>query len=228
MRRLAAFVGVLTIGCLTASGQTTSVRRIVRAVGQASVSVQPDQAKIDIGVTTKAPTAQQAASQNAAQVEAVVTQLKQLVGASADIKTINYSINPDYRNSGSDPPVVAGYIANNTVEVTLDDLSLIGRAIDAASQAGANTISGLRFTIKNPEPARANALGLAAKQAKAHADAIASGLGARTGVVLSAEEGAVYGIRPMEARADLAATATPIETGLVEVQATVTVEVELL
>src|SRR4029078_1281612 len=71
----------------------------VQAVGSATVSGKPDQVKVDIGVTTTANTAQEASAQNATQMTAVFNQIRQVLGASADIKTIGYSITPNYRNT---------------------------------------------------------------------------------------------------------------------------------
>ena len=77
--------------------------------------------------------------------------------------------------------MIIGYTASNTVEVTTYDLSLIGKLIDTANQAGANSVGNLSFGLQNPEPVTEQALGQAAKQAQAHANAIAAGLGAKTG-----------------------------------------------
>jgi len=213
---------------LALQGQATgSTPRLVRASGEGVVSVVPDRAKVSVGAVTQAATAQEAAAQNASQVEAVLAQLRSLLGASADIKTISYSLTPNYRYpQGGGPPTLVNYTASNTVEVTLADLSLIGKVIDTAAQAGANQIQSLRFTVADPEPLRARALAAAAKQARARAEAIASGLGVRLAAILTAQEGTV--VRYTDTR-EVAAGApqTPIETGLVEVRATVTVEIEL-
>lgn len=203
-------------------------RRIVGATGNASISVKPDQAKLDMGVVTQGNTAQDAAAQNASQVDSVLAQLRSVLGSTADIKTISYSLNPTYRYPQGAPPVLIGYTASNTVEVTMNDLSLIGRAIDAASQAGANNVQGLRFTLQNDESVREQALGLAAKQAKAHAQAIASGLGASLGAIVSAQEGGGALVRPLANAPTGAAAQTPIETGVVEIQATVSIQIELV
>ena len=72
---------------------------------------------------------------------------------------------------------------------------------------------------------RQQALGLAAKQARAHADAIAAGLGARTGAVVSAQEGG--GVSPVVIAGTVAAAPTPIQTGQVSVTASVTITVQL-
>jgi uncharacterized protein YggE len=200
----------------------------VQAVGEASVSVHPDQAKIQVGVVTEAASAQEAASRNATQVDAVLAQLRTVLGSAGDVETSNYSLTPNYRQPRDGAqPVLTGYTASNTVEATTSDLAMVGKLIDAASRAGANNIAGLRFTLKDEEPARAAALALAAKRARAHAEAIASGLGVRTGAVVSAKEGAVFAYPQQRAMMEMASR-TPIEPGLVDVRANVTVEVELL
>jgi hypothetical protein len=114
------------------------------------------------------------------------------------------------------------------VEVTTGDLSIVGKVIDAAAQSGATNVGSLRFALKDPEPLRGQALAAAAKQAKAHAEAIATGLGGHAGAVITAEEGSVSTISTNpDARTGVAATPTPIEPGLVQVTATVTITAEL-
>ena len=111
--------------------------------------------------------------------------------------------------------------------MTTFDIGNVGRIIDAASGAGANRINGLRFGIRDEDPVKRQALTAAATQARGHAAAIATGLGGRVGMVLRAEEGSV--VIPVLGRvAATAGTPTPIETGLVEVRATVVVEVEFI
>ena len=203
--------------------------RLVRAVGEAVITVKPDLAKLNVGVVTQANTAREANAQNAAQVEAVLAQLHQLLGPTADIKTTSYSLTPNYRYNQDSPPVLIGYTASNNVEVNITDLSVVGSVIDAASQAGANNVGGLQFTIKDQEPLRVQVLGMAAKQGRAYAEAIAAGLGARIGSVFAASEGAT--VSPPIVRGDTpgpAAPTTPIETGLVQIRATVTIDAELL
>ena len=191
------------------------------------MSVNPDQAKIQFGVVTQAPTAEAAASQNAAQVTKLVAALRSVLGQNAVLKTISYSLNPNYSSprDGS-PPVIIGYTASNNVEVTVSDLTLIGKVIDTGIQAGGNRVQGVQFGLKNDQPQRLEALKLATAQAKTHADAMASGLNLRTGAVVAIEEGFSSGIlQDQGIRTTL--TPTPIETGQVSVRATVTLEVEI-
>src|SRR5215472_11425286 len=152
----------------------------VEAEGEATISARPDQARINIGVTTQGAAASTVAADNAKQVDAVLADLRMVLGGGADIKTNRYSIIPNYTYPKPEgPPTIAGYTANNTVQVTLSDLQQVGKVLDAATQSGANSVQGLEFTLKNDQQLRAQALRDAAVRARANAEAMAGGLGVR-------------------------------------------------
>jgi uncharacterized protein YggE len=202
----------------------------VRTTAEVIVSAKPDQAKIDIGVVTQAQTAQSAASQNAAQLQTVMDRLRSALGGKGDVRTVNYALNPNYqypRDGGK--PTITGYSAVNSVQVTIDDLSVVGKAIDAATQGGANEIQRLQFTLKDERAARAQALRQAAMDARASAEAMAGALGMKLGRVLLLEQGAIEAppIRPMMARTAAVGVPTPIESGQIEVRASVTLTIAI-
>jgi uncharacterized protein YggE len=93
MKRSAAVLA-LTILASAASAQSVTPRRVIRAVGEATVSTRPDVARVAIGVTTQAATASEAASRNAEQAAAVIAALRNVLGATADIRTISYTLGP--------------------------------------------------------------------------------------------------------------------------------------
>ncbi len=222
-----SFLSALTAGVLLlVPGMTAQTRPYVRATGTATVALRPDLARLAAGVVTQATTAQEAAAQNATQVTAVLNAMRQLLGPAAEIRTISYSLNPNYRSQPGGQPVLVGYTASNTVEAATDDLAIIGRLIDTCIQAGATNVGSLRFGLKDDQPARGQALRQAAVQARVQADAIVSGLGLKTGAVLVAAEGVAVRVSSLDERA-LAAPATPVETGLVQVTGTVTLELEI-
>ncbi|SPE42979.1 conserved hypothetical protein [Candidatus Sulfopaludibacter sp. SbA3] len=199
----------------------------IQATGTATINVQPDQVQLDIGVVTQANTAAQAGQQNAVQTNAMITALNQVLGKSGTIQTVGYSIYPRYSTATGQSNTIVGYTAQNTVRVTSFDLTLAGPLIDAANQAGANSVGGLNFGLQDSEPSRLQALSLAGKQAQTHATAIASGLGAKAGPVISAVEGAYASPSPVFA-GTAASSSTPIVSGTVSVTATVTITVQLL
>jgi len=200
----------------------------ITAVGDASVSVTPDMARVDLGVATQAATAQDATQQNATQAGAVITALQTLLGASASIKTISYSVSPVYNNPppGQNASII-GYMVTNIVEATLTDLTQVGKVIDTAIQSGANRVQGISFGLQDRTAPVAQALKLAASRARSQADAIASGLNLRTGSVLEASQGVNLTNNPTVLTPSAGGVTTPIETGMVVVQASVTIQVAI-
>lgn len=228
-----AVVCVLFTGVISAQGPVKPPH-IVRASGDATVTAKPDRARISIGVQTDGHTAEAAAAENATQVSHVLTAVKRTLGSGGEVKTENYSVSPqfEYPKTGG-PGKVVGYRANNTVAITVDDLPLVSKIIDAATESGANNIEGIAFQLKDPAAVQAHALAEAAAKARANADAIAKALNLRVVGVSQAEaSGGAPPIRPMFMAGRAMATmeakqATPVEAGNLEIQASVTVTLEV-
>ena len=231
-----ALLGFFGTSRLAAQAQEPSekpLRPTIRVSGEATVTAKPDQAELALGVVTQAATGQAASSQNAQKTDAVLSQLKKLLGQGAEIKTLSYSLSPNYRypKEGGEP-TISGYTASNTIQVKTGDLPQVGKLIDAATQSGANSVQSLRFTLKDEQAALSQALREAALKARAKADALASALKVRIVRVVQVDEGG-QPMRPMFYESMAARTAveskapTPVEPGTVEVQAMVSLIVEI-
>lgn len=202
----------------------------VRATGEGTATVKPDEAVLSIGVVTQASTADAAASQNATQVNALLQALKKQLGSNGELRTIGYRIEPNYRYPppAGGSPTISGYTASNTVQATTRDLPSVGSLIDAATRAGANHVEGIQFMLRDEQPARAQALKQAAQAARANAEAIAAALGVRVLGLRSAETAFTEPIRPRMAMAAEAVRApTPVEPGVLDIRATVTVTLDV-
>ena len=224
-------LSVLGGAALAQESVDRTIHPSIRVTDEATVTVKPDQAEINIGVVTQAPTAQAAAAQNAQKQDAVISELRKMLGASADIKTISYSLNPNYRYpKDGGQPTIAGYNASNIVQVKTTNLAQVGNVIDLATGSGANNIQALRFTLKDETVARTQALREASTRARAKAEAIASALGLKIQRIIRVEEGGTT-VRPlmeMNAMVARAGTAqTPVESGSIDVRATITLTVEV-
>ncbi len=141
--------------------------------------------------------------------------------------TLSYSLTPNYNYPANGQPVLTGYTASNTVQVTVTDLSSIGKLIDTGIQTGANRVQGLTFGLQNDMPVRQQALKMATVQAKSNADAMASGLGMTTATVLSITQGTAVSPTPIVLAAAASSATTPVETGVVNVSATVTLQISI-
>ena len=103
--------------------------------------------------------------------------------------------------------------------------------IDAATQAGANHVQGIQFTLRDQDAVRAEALREAVLRARAEADVLAAALGLKVLRVLSVEENSprVVPVRVFDGAPRAMATAapaTPVEAGTLDVTADVTLSVE--
>src|ERR1051325_10268448 len=159
-RKFITFFGLLLmVGLVTgralpsevATSQTAAASKVL-VTGDSIVQAQPDTAIVTIAVVTQARAALEAQQQNAAKSDAVVRALKSAAGAGAEIKTSGYSLQPQRVYKENQPPSIVGYEARNSVTVTLSDLTKVGAVIDAASQAGANDVSGISFTLRKDQP----------------------------------------------------------------------------
>jgi uncharacterized protein len=200
---------------------------VVRATGEATVNAKPDRVMISIGVLTEAATAVAASTENARLTNQSLQAVKAALGTNGEVKTAGYSITPDYVYTPNSSPKLTGYKAANSIEATVEDVSIVGKVIDAATNAGANNINGIVFTLKDDSEVRAQALAAAATKARANAEAIAKALDLRVTGVFQAESLEGVDVRPRAmqfAAASLAGkVATPIEAGNVEIQARVVV-----
>ena len=221
---------VLLLCTAAAWAQEKQVIPLVKVHGQATVSVVPDQAQFDIGVVTQASTAKAAADQNATQSDTLVKQLTATFPA-AVINTVNYSVNPNYRYPQNSAPVISGYTANNTVRILLNDLSRVQTVMDIAIQSGANSINRLQFSLQNENAARAKALGEAASQARAGAEALAGSLKLKLTRLLVVEEGQPVVVSPPREISFEKLQSTnlaPIVSGTIDVHADVDLSYEIV
>jgi uncharacterized protein YggE len=132
------------------------------------------------------------------------------------------------RPGSSEAPRITGYTAANSISVTLENLTLIGRVVDAGLDNGANQLDGVQFQLKNDGPVREQALKLAVEEAKGKAAAIAAALGVTMGPVLEVSESGVS-VTPLGDRGGgsvamlsaRAAVATPVSPGQLIISAEV-------
>jgi uncharacterized protein YggE len=204
----------------------------VTASGEAVITVDPDQAEIDIGVVTQARNAPDAVKENATKAARILAEVKKLLGKDDEVKTAGYSLTPNYRYPQGGKPEITGYTASNMLRIKTGNLANVGKLIDASMQAGANNINRLAFTLKDEHAAQIQALRMATHKAKTKADELAAAVGLKIVKILALNEGD-RGVRPIVmpvARAQMDATAappTPVEVGTIEVRASVIVTGEL-
>lgn len=216
-------------GCTRKSSRTTKVT----VAGEVNTRVEPDTAVVSLSVVTQSSQALTAQQENARKSEAVANSVKAITGSNVEIKTSDYTLQPQYDPRDNRLPKIVGYDARNTVIVTMSDLKNVGAIIDAASRAGANSIDGISFVLRQTSPARGQALADATQQAMNKARSIAEALGGHVLRVVEENESSTVGGVPQTYDSFTTDSMlknkapTPITAGLLSIRSNVQLIVEV-
>lgn len=229
----AAVILVLTVPSM-AAGQVPAVQPpgppVVVASGEGLVKRTPDRAWLTVAVESRSKSPRDAQKINADVMAAVLQTLRGAGLPSEAIQTRAYDLQPEYDYVGG-RQTLRGYLARNSLEVRVDELGRVGELVDIAVGAGATSVGGVRFDLKDRSGAERDALRLAVEDARRRAEAVASGAAMTIDRVVRIEEhraGVVPPPQPMmrTMRDQVAeAAAPPIEPGELEVRAAVTLTV---
>jgi uncharacterized protein YggE len=192
----------------------------ITVTGHGTASAAPDRADFSFGVETQGETAGEALAANGKAAAGVIDAVRAAGVAEADIQTQQVSVHSRYSSEGQ---AIVGFTATNTVTAALRDLEKAGAVIEAAVAAGANAVHGPTFAVSDPADVYGVALEGAFADARAKAELLAEVTGATLGEVATVVEGGP-GFAPRLAR--LAADSgggIPLEPGVKEIQASLTV-----
>ncbi len=205
---------MLSIFVFGASGLAlaqSSVTRSISVTGQGEASGPPDRALIHAGVQTLADTVIESSQQNQAVVEKILQALASEGVVDRDIQTADYSIWPEQRHDprGTGEVTITGYRVNNTVRVTVRDIDRLGKILAAVTDAGANSIHGINFSVADTAALEARARQAAMTDARTRAEALAELAGVTLGEVLtiSTSPAGGYPIPMMGGRMEMAQAA---------------------
>jgi uncharacterized protein YggE len=162
--------------------------------GEGKVTVTPDLATVNLGVSAKAATVAEAQSQAAAAMEKVMAALKANGLVDKDIQTQYYNIQQVTRwDDKTQAEVVTGYSVSNTVTAKIRDMEKVGTIIDAVAVAGGDftRINGINFSVEKPEQYYEDARKLAMNDAKIKAEQIAELAGVTLGKATYISEGTI-------------------------------------
>ncbi len=168
------------------SSNSCETGRSVQVSGAAVVYVTPDRALIQLGVQSNGTTPDSVRSANAHEIQQVIEVVRRLGVEAKDIATDYYIVYPIYEDY--DSLKIKGYRIDNTISITLRDVTLADDVIIAALKAGANEIQDIQFYTSELRKYRDQARELAMKAAGEKAGALASAAGAQAGCVLSISE----------------------------------------
>lgn len=234
MRSIIARV-VLCLASLAAQGQDVCRGpKIVKTTGTAELKVTPDQATIQLGVERQSATAKYAKAEVASTSRKILAALKELNIEDKDIQTAYLYLEPmiDYRKGLR----ITTFTAEQSLSITVRDLSKLDAVMDAVISAGANRIGGIEYQSSDLRRYRDQARDAAAVAAREKAEALAKALGNQIGKAYSIEEvpqpegyyGAVAGLMANRSMDESRSRGPSTAPGQLTVKTSVVVSFDLL
>ncbi|PWB27146.1 SIMPL domain-containing protein [Flavobacterium sp. HTF] len=194
MKKLVLF---LTIMFMTMSyGQEIKQIPLINVNGEGKVKVAPDQVCISASVETKGNNAKEVKKQNDEKMDAVLKFIKKMNIPTADFKTKQVALNPQYDYEKKK----TSYNATQTVEIIVKDLTKYDELMEGLVQQGINRIDRVSFESSKLTQYQSEARKLAMKDAKVKAEEYVSVLGQKVGKAFTISDNSqIYHPQPMYA-----------------------------
>lgn len=203
-----ALIGALSILALFLLAETITVATnfgrsgvpatdTITVQGSGQAAFPPDVARVSFTVEHTAATVAEAQAATIKQANTVLDFVKEQSVADKDVKTLSYTIAPQYSYPGPCPagsfcpvrsPKVTGYQVSETVQVTVRDLEKVSDLLAGLGRLEVQNLSGPAFALDDAtvgyDAARADAIA----KAKAQAAFLAKQLGVSLGKIVSFNE----------------------------------------
>lgn len=231
---LALFLAVKTIAevkGLHYIGTGVPAMNTITVEGDGEAVAIPDTAHFTFSVVEKAASVALAQDAASKKMTAITAYLKDAGVEDKDIKTVGYSVNPQYDwvqetcavgvSCKPGRSVLSGYEVRQTIEIKVTDTKKAGDLLSGIGSKGASELSGLTFSVEDEDALKAQARGEAIDKAKAQADMLADKLGVTLVRIVSFNENSGgyptpyygYGAGGVMAKDAIAPQSVPVPTG---------------
>lgn len=222
-------------------GQEFEAKNTITVSDKGEIYSKPDLVLTNFSVINEAKTVDEAMRENTEKMNAIIDSVKNQGVEEKDLKTISFNIYPRYEYYEDEetriPPypqgrrVLVGYEIRQTLQVKIRDMNKIGQIIEGATDAGANQVGNLEFTIDKQDELKKQARAMAIEKAKAKADEIALQLGVDLVRITNFSEGVTlpryYGLEKTLGIAEAGAGAPQIEIGENKIEVIVSITYEI-
>lgn len=193
---IVALVALVALVLIMKSQSTVDVQlsddsqeNTITVSGQSERLVAPDTASVTFSMTRKNNSLSVATDSVNSRISEMIKQLSGFGIEEKDIKTTNYSVNPQYvynRNDGQ--RTFDGYRINQSLQLTIRDLDQVGPIMTQIASFEVDNVSGLRFFVDEDEEIREELRTEAIDDAKQEAKKLARDLGVELDVIVGFNE----------------------------------------
>lgn len=165
------YVFAKLFGTIPLSINSVTTTDLFTVQGEGEATAIPNTAHINLGVTKTAETVLKAQQQTNEAVSKIIADLKKLGIEDKNIKTTNYSVNPNYDFSKKREEI-SGYTVTENLEVKIKPIDKANKVLDLATEDGANLVGGINFVLDDKtqkeleEKSRRDAINNAREKAK--------------------------------------------------------------
>ncbi len=183
--------GIFYIGALSRNsiksyqfiGKAPQSERSISINGYGKITGRNDIAVTTIGFSNTDKEVGVAQAANKKVMDQVMMDLQKIGIEDKDLQS-NYMIYPEYNYTQDKGTELKGYKVTNSITVKVRDLTKVNNVLNLAGKYGANEVSGLGFTIDDPENLKKEARDKALVDAKEKAEVLAQKLGLKLGGVM--------------------------------------------
>jgi uncharacterized protein YggE len=206
----------------TSPQSVTAPFRTLSVTGTGKILLVPDLAYINIGVRSEAADVSSALAANNTQATAITDALKAVGIEEKDLQTANFNVYSMQQYDQMGQPSYINYAVENTLYVTVRDLTKLSQVLDTALSAGANQIYGINIDLADRQGPLSQARDLAIKDAQAKALAVAATSGVTLGQIQTINVSNTSYVQPyspygMGGGAMDAASSVPVSAGQIVV-----------
>jgi uncharacterized protein YggE len=226
--RIVAVVAVLSLIFASAAVADATSPSTLRVDGSGSVMVTPDVASLSVSVARSAAKSGVALSAANLRVGAIVAAIRAAGVPKTGIQTNSIDVSRGTVRVGprKHQHRVRRYTATESLSIT-STTSIVGRVIDAATRAGADSVNGPEFSFSDPSAGVVTATNAALADARRRGNAAAASLGYRVAGVqsvdLNPQSTVVSPVSAAPGATSSPTTPTRIHPGVEEVDATVVI-----
>lgn len=218
---------LLTIFVTVTQAQEMKPIPTINVSGEGKIKIAPDEALISISVETKGTNVADVKKENDIKMDAILKLIKKSNIAKADYQTQRVALNPNYDYEKKK----SNFIAVQTLQVLLRDLSQYDVLIEGLVETGINRIDNVLFQSSKIKQLQSDARKLAIKDAKAKAEDFVSVLGQKVGKAITISDNSsnynpppiMYSSMKTMAMSDGAAPRETLAIGEIEIIANVSV-----
>lgn len=167
----------------------TNKQSSFQVTGEGKATAVPDTADVVVGATQQSSTVEDAQNKVNLASQKIINDIKKLGIDEKDIKTDNYSVDPQYDYSKGQ--TITGYSVTQQIEVKVKPIGKVNQVVDTATADGANIVQGASFTFSDEleQKLEDSARSMAIANAKDKANSLANAAGIHLGKVIDVSEG---------------------------------------